>query len=188
VKAYSPRKVDAIAALAFALSAVVAFAQPLPVPKPAGPGGSCPHGYTSSALTERRRASRVLRFRNRPTAHVRMDRLSVRCTPQRRQGPSSHHGPNLTQETAIGDERLVPTHKRTSTIRATLGRACARSVASNPPERPPRPAAVTRLAFPPLQCSRPVRRMMCAFPCLGTGQTPLSIEGPRQPPKTRGIW
>jgi hypothetical protein len=25
-----------------------ALAQPLPQPKPSGPGGSCPHGYTSS--------------------------------------------------------------------------------------------------------------------------------------------
>jgi hypothetical protein len=25
-----------------------ALAEPLPLPKPAGPGGSCPHGYTSS--------------------------------------------------------------------------------------------------------------------------------------------
>ena len=26
----------------------LALAQPLPVPKPVGPGGSCPHGYFSS--------------------------------------------------------------------------------------------------------------------------------------------
>jgi hypothetical protein len=25
-----------------------ALGQPLPVPKPPGPGGSCPHGYTST--------------------------------------------------------------------------------------------------------------------------------------------
>jgi hypothetical protein len=30
------------------LSATAAYAEPLPVLKPIGPGGSCPHGYTSS--------------------------------------------------------------------------------------------------------------------------------------------
>jgi hypothetical protein len=30
------------------LSATAAHAEPLPQPKPPGPGGSCPHGYTSS--------------------------------------------------------------------------------------------------------------------------------------------
>jgi hypothetical protein len=37
-----------VAALAMTLVVAAAFAQPLPVPKPSGPGGSCPHGYTSS--------------------------------------------------------------------------------------------------------------------------------------------
>jgi hypothetical protein len=31
--------------LVFALAATAAFAEPLPAPKPSGPGGSCPHGY-----------------------------------------------------------------------------------------------------------------------------------------------
>jgi hypothetical protein len=35
-----------IAVLAVATTA--ALAEPLPNPKPPGPGGSCPHGYTSS--------------------------------------------------------------------------------------------------------------------------------------------
>ena len=35
----------ALFAIALAASA---HAEPLPVPKPAGPGGSCPHGYFSS--------------------------------------------------------------------------------------------------------------------------------------------
>jgi hypothetical protein len=34
--------------IVFALSARAALADPLPVAKPPGPGGSCPHGYTSS--------------------------------------------------------------------------------------------------------------------------------------------
>jgi len=31
-----------------ALLPLLALAQPLPQPRPSGPGGSCPHGYTSS--------------------------------------------------------------------------------------------------------------------------------------------
>jgi hypothetical protein len=31
-----------------ALAPTLAFAEPLPQPKPSGPGGSCPHGYTAS--------------------------------------------------------------------------------------------------------------------------------------------
>lgn len=41
----------ALIAAVFVLAAVFAaraHAQPLPVPKPIGPGGSCPFGYTSS--------------------------------------------------------------------------------------------------------------------------------------------
>jgi hypothetical protein len=37
-----------IAAIVIALLPSLALAQPLPQPKPPGPGGSCPHGYTSS--------------------------------------------------------------------------------------------------------------------------------------------
>jgi hypothetical protein len=37
-----------VAATAVATLAVAAHAEPLPVAKPPGPGGSCPHGYTSS--------------------------------------------------------------------------------------------------------------------------------------------
>ena len=37
-----------LAAIIIALLPSLALAQPLPQPKPAGPGGSCPHGYTSS--------------------------------------------------------------------------------------------------------------------------------------------
>jgi hypothetical protein len=33
---------------ALLLAATAALAQPLPVPKAPGPGGSCPHGYFSS--------------------------------------------------------------------------------------------------------------------------------------------
>jgi hypothetical protein len=33
---------------ALLLGATTATAEPLPVPKPAGPGGSCPHGFTWS--------------------------------------------------------------------------------------------------------------------------------------------
>ena len=39
--------IAAIVTLAI-LTPSLAFAQPLPQSKPAGPGGSCPHGYTSS--------------------------------------------------------------------------------------------------------------------------------------------
>jgi hypothetical protein len=35
-------------AITMALLPSLAVAQPVPQPKPAGPGGSCPHGYTSS--------------------------------------------------------------------------------------------------------------------------------------------
>jgi len=38
----------AFAAAVLALTATVICAESLPVPKPAGPAGSCPHGYTSS--------------------------------------------------------------------------------------------------------------------------------------------
>jgi len=34
--------------LALALLTTAALAEPLPVPKPIGPGGSCPYGYASS--------------------------------------------------------------------------------------------------------------------------------------------
>jgi hypothetical protein len=37
-----------IAAIALALTTAAVHAEPLPVPKPQGPGGSCPFGYTSS--------------------------------------------------------------------------------------------------------------------------------------------
>jgi hypothetical protein len=37
-----------IAALALLLAASAATAEPLPVAKPLGPGGSCPHGWLSS--------------------------------------------------------------------------------------------------------------------------------------------
>jgi len=39
-------KIALVVLLAFTAGAM---AQPLPVLKPAGPGGSCPHGYTSSS-------------------------------------------------------------------------------------------------------------------------------------------
>ena len=39
-------KIVLVVLLAFTAGAM---AQPLPVLKPAGPGGSCPHGYTSSS-------------------------------------------------------------------------------------------------------------------------------------------
>ena len=34
--------------LMLALVTTSALAEPLPVPKPRGPGGSCPHGYIAS--------------------------------------------------------------------------------------------------------------------------------------------
>jgi hypothetical protein len=37
-----------VVALALALSATTIHADPLPLLKPGGPGGACPHGYTSS--------------------------------------------------------------------------------------------------------------------------------------------
>jgi hypothetical protein len=37
-----------VAALAMTLFAAAAYAEPVPVQKPPGPGGSCPHGYMSS--------------------------------------------------------------------------------------------------------------------------------------------
>ena len=39
-----------VAAVIFALSLLptLALAEPLPQPKPSGPGGSCPHGWISS--------------------------------------------------------------------------------------------------------------------------------------------
>ena len=44
--------VSAVVAAIFLLLGIyivgAASAEPLPVPKPLGPGGSCPHGYTSS--------------------------------------------------------------------------------------------------------------------------------------------
>ena len=36
------------AVLALLTMTTAVYADPLPVPKPPGPGGSCPHGYTSS--------------------------------------------------------------------------------------------------------------------------------------------
>jgi hypothetical protein len=36
------------ATAALLLFATAALAEPLPLPKPSGPGGSCPHGWTSS--------------------------------------------------------------------------------------------------------------------------------------------
>jgi hypothetical protein len=38
----------AAAMMAIVATTTTAFAEQLPVPKPAGPGGSCPHGYKSS--------------------------------------------------------------------------------------------------------------------------------------------
>jgi hypothetical protein len=38
----------AIIATVLALFAPAVLAEPLPVPKPPGPGGSCPHGYIAS--------------------------------------------------------------------------------------------------------------------------------------------
>jgi hypothetical protein len=35
-------------AIVLALVPTLALAEPLPVPKPSGPGGSCPFGYSSS--------------------------------------------------------------------------------------------------------------------------------------------
>jgi len=40
--------VKAIVGAVLALSATAAFAEPLPVSKPPGPSGSCPHGYLAS--------------------------------------------------------------------------------------------------------------------------------------------
>ena len=40
-------KLIVVAIIAMLLSSL-ALTQPLPQPKPPGPGGSCPHGYTSS--------------------------------------------------------------------------------------------------------------------------------------------
>jgi hypothetical protein len=37
-----------IAAAVLALSPTATLAEPLPVPKPPGPSGSCPHGYIAS--------------------------------------------------------------------------------------------------------------------------------------------
>jgi hypothetical protein len=37
-----------LALLILVVTTVVAYAEPLPVVKPPGPGGSCPHGYFSS--------------------------------------------------------------------------------------------------------------------------------------------
>jgi hypothetical protein len=41
-------KILAATAVAVALTATALHAEPLPVAKPQGPGGSCPHGYTTS--------------------------------------------------------------------------------------------------------------------------------------------
>jgi hypothetical protein len=38
----------AIVAVVLTLAATAAHAEPLPLPKPGGPGGSCPHGYFTS--------------------------------------------------------------------------------------------------------------------------------------------
>jgi hypothetical protein len=43
----------AIIGIALMLSAILALAEPLPVPKPPGPGGSCPHGYLRIARWQR---------------------------------------------------------------------------------------------------------------------------------------
>jgi hypothetical protein len=37
-----------ILSTALLLAPTVALAEPLPLPKPPGPGGSCPHGYLAS--------------------------------------------------------------------------------------------------------------------------------------------
>src|SRR5215472_14449249 len=47
VRTLRDRLIPAIATFAM-LTPSLALAQPLPQPKPLGPGGSCPHGYTSS--------------------------------------------------------------------------------------------------------------------------------------------
>jgi hypothetical protein len=43
----TPMKLSTIS-IALAVSTVASLAEPLPVHKPPGPGGSCPHGYLSS--------------------------------------------------------------------------------------------------------------------------------------------
>jgi hypothetical protein len=42
------KRITIITVMAECLFATAALAEPLPLPKPAGPGGSCPHGWTSS--------------------------------------------------------------------------------------------------------------------------------------------
>src|SRR5262249_45645823 len=58
--------------LMFALVTTTALTEPLPVPKPPGPGGSCPHDYIASGSFSARRR-RVLRppSRRRATARHR---------------------------------------------------------------------------------------------------------------------
>ncbi len=41
-------KLTIITALVFTTMNTALLAEPLPLPKPPGPGGSCPHGYFSS--------------------------------------------------------------------------------------------------------------------------------------------
>ncbi len=69
------RLIAAIATFAM-LTPSLALAQPLPQPQPVGPGGSCPHGYTSSgsfcegagATAAPNREGYDLHFENAPVA------------------------------------------------------------------------------------------------------------------------
>src|SRR5262249_42377230 len=57
--------------LMFALVTTTALTEPPPVPKPPGPGGSCPHGYIASGSFSARR-HRVLRTPSRSPATARV--------------------------------------------------------------------------------------------------------------------
>src|SRR5262249_12960346 len=61
--------------LMFALVTTTAVTEPLPIPKSAGPGGSCPHGYFASGSFCVHRRGAETPSRSRATARVRGDGL-----------------------------------------------------------------------------------------------------------------
>jgi hypothetical protein len=67
-------------AVIITLTPSLALAQPLPQPKPTGPGGSCPHGYSSSGSFCVPREAHRTRSRCRRTGPARTDGRAAAAT------------------------------------------------------------------------------------------------------------